>query len=202
MALQHIRSEGLRYLDVRKRTCIEVLNLAVQVEAPEDHITAPIEILQGIKEWSYPSLTEIAEVMLSKNKNYSYGYSYGTRIFDHEGIDQVNDYLIPLLKKDPMSRRAVLTLFDPHKDASPYASDVPGMVSIDLKIRKKCLHMTACIRSNDMFIGWPANIYQLFVLQEYIASRLECGQGPITTISMSAHIFKDHLPFIAQIIKG
>jgi thymidylate synthase len=200
-ALQHIIDHGHRYKDVRGRVCIEVSNLHISVKDPTKQLTLPIEHLQNIQEWVYPSLTEIAEIILAKQQGYTYGYAYGARLFSYGGtLNQINDYIIPLLKQDPTSRRAIVSLYDPHKDAQPGAENVPGMVVLDFKIRDGRLQIIAFIRSNDMFIGWPANIYQLFVLQEYVSARLDVAAGSLTTFSTSAHLFEDHINRIKQLL--
>ncbi|PIZ54003.1 hypothetical protein COY26_00300, partial [Candidatus Woesearchaeota archaeon CG_4_10_14_0_2_um_filter_33_10] len=71
--------------------------------------------------------------------------------------------------------------------------------SIDFKIRKQKLNATMVVRSNDLFFGWPANLYQLFVLQDYIGKKLGCKTGSLTTFSNSAHIFKDQFEDIQQV---
>lgn len=198
-ALALVREEGRRYKDVRGRYCIEASNLVITVETREQ-LTLPIEYLQSQEDWLYPSLQEIAEVVLVRQPNQCYGYAYGVRLFHHgNAINQINDFIIPILKRDPTSRRAVAMLFDPAQDSDPTRSDVPGLVSLDFKIREGELQVTAFIRSNDLFIGWPANIYQLQVLLEYIAARLDIEPGAITTVSTSAHLFEEHLDHIKRL---
>jgi thymidylate synthase len=201
-ALKYVVENGEPYKDSRGRVCVEVENLKVVVKDSQSQLTLPIEHLQSIQEWVYPSILEIAEITLAKNKGYIYDYAYGTRLFEYQGsINQISDYVIPLLKRDPTSRRAIVTLYDPQKDADPNVNNVPGLVVIDFKLRDGKLNIVAFIRSSDVFIGWPANVYQLFVLQEYVAARIDVEPGSITTFSTSAHVFEDHTKLIDQLIK-
>jgi thymidylate synthase len=106
--------------------------------------------------------------------------------------NQVDDFIIPLLKKDPNSRRAVVVLYSPVADSRVNKKETPSLISIFIKIIEKKLTLTIVIRSNDMFIGWPANIYQVYLLQKYVGEKLGIETGSITTISHSAHIFTEY----------
>jgi thymidylate synthase len=144
----------------------------------------------------------MSDVILSRKQSQVFGYVYGSRLFKHTGnINQIHKYIILLLRKDKNTRRAVVTLFDPQRDSFIDHSDVPGLICIDFKIRDNRLNITATIRSNDIFVGWPANIYQLFMLQDYVAARLDIKIGSITTFSTSAHIFDEHINMINRIIE-
>ncbi len=57
------------------------------------------------------------------------------------------------------------------------------------------------IRSNDLFFGWPANIYQVSILQKFVAERIGCELGNIQTVSVSAHIFEDQFDDIKKILR-
>jgi thymidylate synthase len=61
--------------------------------------------------------------------------------------------------------------------------------------------MTAVIRSCDLFFGWPANIYQLYVLQKYVSEKVNCEIGTLSTFLASAHIFEDQFENIKKILK-
>jgi len=201
-ALSQILKHGIDFTDENKRLCREVLNLSIEIDHPEIDATRPIIVLNGFQKWDYPGFDDIARTVLDSNLAPEYSYSYGPRLFSfQQKKNQINDFIIPLLKNTPDSRRAVLTLWDPLEDSNPLKRDMPGLVAIDFKLRNNRLNMTAVLRSNDMFFGWPANIYQMHVLQQYIAEKLGCRTGSITTFSTSAHIFQDQFPYIKKILK-
>src|SRR3989338_9107152 len=137
--------------------------------------------------------------MLSREQPESYEYSYGPRIFNYRGVNQINDFIIPLLKKDHSSRRAVITLFDPSTDSNLLSKNIPSLLYIYFKIKENRLTLTCSIRSNDLFIGWPGNIYQIIMLQKHVAELLGAKIGELTTISCSAHIFHEHFEMIEKI---
>ncbi len=200
--LKFVFDKGKDFTDEDGRLCREVLNLLISVENPLKNITDPIDILNRFKIWRYPPLDEIALIMLNSKLAIDYEYSYGPRLFNfNKSVNQIEDFIIPLLTSDKTSRRASVSLWDPNKDSSLVKKSVPGLMMIDFKLRDNKLNMTAIIRSNDMFFGWPANVYQLFVLQDYIAKKLKCEIGKLDTFSNSAHIFEDQFKYIKQILE-
>ncbi len=200
-SLIHILKQGVDFVDENNRVCREELNFLIEVENPEKDINKPVESLYRFKKWVYPSIEELAEVIMSRKTVHAYSYSYGPRLFNFRGkINQVDDFLIPLMKKNSFSRRGIVTIWDPEQDSNAYKREIPALISIDFKMRNKKLNATAVVRSNDLFFGWPANIYQIFVLQEYIAKKLDCKIGSLATFSNSAHIFKDQFEDIRKII--
>ena len=51
------------------------------------------------------------------------------------------------------------------------------------------LHLTAFIRSADMYLGLPASAYQLYIIQQTLARRLDSPLGRLIIHTSSAHIF-------------
>jgi len=197
--LKAVMENGTDFVDRRGRVCKETLNITATIESPED-ITKPMEILSSFKKWVYPSLEELKAFMLEKRDIPGYYYHYGSRAFNYNGLDQVNNYLIPLLKKDPTNKRGIVVFYGPEKDTLPLKKETPGMVMMNFNIRNKKLHITAVIRSNDLFYGWPGNIVQTYFLGEYVSKELNLPLGTITTISISAHIFEDQFEDIRKVI--
>lgn len=191
--LHHILTDGHVFTDDDKRTCREVLNLSVTITHPEVGIEEPIDALRRIDKWVYPSKEELTAILFDKDEAPVYEYTYGSRIFGYHRIhDQVNEYIIPLLKCNPSSRRATMITIDPARDLALGNRNTPGLISLHFRLHEGKLLLTTILRSNDYFIGWPANIYQIASLQRYVAERLEVRCGPLTTYSVSAHIFKEY----------
>jgi thymidylate synthase len=198
--LNYIYKNGADFKDHRNLMCREVLNLCVEIQNPTD-VTAPIKWLDGLGDWKYPLIEELANIILSKKVGVEYAFSYGPRIFDFQNkVDQINNYVIPILKKDSNSRRAMAIISDPIKDAKVENTEVPALVSVLFKVKNNQLLVTLIMRSNDMFFGWPANVFQVFKLQEYVAEQLKLDAGPITTFSFSAHIFEDQFEYVKKLL--
>jgi len=199
-AIKYLSENGEPFRDQNNRICKEVLGLSLILTEFRD-VSAPIEILSRSKDWVYPRINEIESIIIEGNLAKSYVYSYGERIFSYskDNINQIDSYILPLLKNDPFSRRGVITLWNPESDSKLKSSAVPGLVLIDFKVRNKELFIHSIIRSNDIFIGWPANIYQLYVIGNYVAEKLNISLGAITTFSTSAHFFEDNQKKIKEI---
>src|SRR3989344_934013 len=197
--LKHVLENGTEFIDGKNRLCKEALNIVATIEDTKD-ITKPIEILSSFKKWVYPSLEELKSSILEKEDSPGYYYHYGSRAFNYSGINQINDYILPLLKKDPTSKRGIVVFYGPEKDTLPLKKETPGMVMVNFNIRDKKLFTTIIIRSNDLFFGWPGNMVQIRYLAEYVGKELNVPVGPITTISISAHIFEKQFEDIKKVI--
>jgi len=201
-ALSIIREKGEKYKDSNGREFKELNNVMITIERTNQGIFEPILYLSRSDKWVYPDLAEVANVVLHPEAVSAYNYSYAKRLFSSvDKKNQIDDYVIPLLQKDPVSRRAVATLFDPGVDSSIKNKDIPSMIVFDFKIREQHLNVTCFIRSSDVFIGWPANVYQISVIQEYVAGKLKIPIGKITTVAASAHIHSDHATEIDKLLK-
>ena len=80
------------------------------------------------------------------------------------------------------------------------ASNVLGLTLLHFRIIEGKLHISAVIRTSGFFTGWPANIFQLAKLQEFIANTLSMPSGPITTISLSAHLHTDTFEDVEEVL--
>jgi len=198
--LDKVMEEGGEFEDRKDRLCKEYLNMVAVIETTEG-ITKPIEILNKFNKWLYPSPNQIKASILGKDPNVSeYYYNYGQRAFNFNGMDQINDYIIPLLRKNPTSKRAIVVIGDPTKDAFIRRKEIPGLSMMNFHIRDGKLHATMVIRSNDMFYGWPGNIAQAYYITEYLSKELNYPIGTLTTVSVSAHIFGNQFQDIYKVI--
>jgi thymidylate synthase len=200
--LHAIAKEGMLMTDREKRECKEVMNFMITIAAGKDDILSPIDSLCKSDQWIYPSLEELEDIILTRKKIPTIQYTYGSRIFAfQQRSNQVHDFIIPLLKADPATRRAIISLYDPQTDSKIQLKEVPSLISVFFKIKDGSLHVTALYRSTDFFIGWPTNIYQLFKLQELVAAEVGVTLGSMTTISHSAHVFSEHKEFVDRLLK-
>ena len=199
-SLKYILENGSDFTDKDGRVCREVLNLIVNIEDPDKDYDKPIDLMKGF-EWIYPTTEELSTIIFNREDLAIYEFSYGPRIFNFMGKkDQINDYVIPLLKNDSNSRRAIISLFNPAADSDMVNKNIPSLMFIHFKIREGKLNTTCFIRSNDFFIGWPGNIYQIYLLQKYVADKLNIKTGVLSTISSSAHIFQEYFDNINKIL--
>lgn len=139
----------------------------------------------------------------------AYGYRWRSH-FDVEGagLSRLPDQLatvIDMLKKDPNTRRAVLTMWDPVADLATDKKDLPCNLNVCFRQRRGAvdhtgdytedhLDMTVFCRSNDAIYGaYGANAVHFSMLQEYIAGHLGVSVGCYTQVSHNFHAYKDVL---------
>ena len=115
--------------------------------------------------------------------------AYGHKISSFYGFDQW-DYVKNLLIADKYSRQAVIHIKNPSCEPS---KDVPCTVSIQFHIRQGKLHCTTYMRSNDIWLGLPYDIFTFTCLQIKMAMELDVELGEYTHISSSLHLYEKDL---------
>ncbi len=142
-------------------------------------------------------IMEYCAGLLSPAKDSGVTYTYGHRMRAHFGVDQLS-YAAQKLAKDRDSRSVVINLWD----ATVRQQGSPCLNHVWLRILDNKLFMTATIRSNDMFLGWPENAYGLRFLQDWLRCMIlkfegeyqddkGLGMGDLVISSQSAHIYED-----------
>ena len=114
-------------------------------------------------------------------------YTYGERLWDYKGINQVEDVIIPYLKKYPTDRAALAMMFDLTNDHK--AERAPCMTQVQVTTLGDEVNMTAYFRSHAIFSGWALNAFGLRKVQKYIAEQLSKKVGTLTIFSNCAHIY-------------
>lgn len=92
------------------------------------------------------------------------------------------------LRKDPSSRRAVLTLPKAGEAASP---KIPCTVSIQFLIRGGRLNVSVYMRSWDAVFGLPYDLQQFGLLGLVMARVTHTVPGTLTVVAGSLHVYDD-----------
>jgi hypothetical protein len=123
--------------------------------------------------------------------------AYGSRWREHFGMDQIIA-VGEMLRNNPTTRRAVLTMWDPEVDLGADAKDIPCNTQMYFRATYDCLdkvwelHITVCCRSNDIIWGaYGANAVHMSVLGEVIADLANMRFGTYTQISNNYHAYID-----------
>lgn len=112
--------------------------------------------------------------------------NYGWCISRKYGFDQW-EFVKEELTKNPNSRRAVIHI----KEASNKESkDVNCTVSLQFFIREGKLYMTTYMRSNDLWFGFPYDVFQFTCMQILMSMELELELGTYTHIAGSLHLYE------------
>lgn len=114
-------------------------------------------------------------------------YTYGSRLRNHNGINQIKG-IIEELKRENYSRRAIAFTWNVEKDCKNVKS--PCLDLVQALVQDNILYVTAYFRSNDMYRAWPQNTYGLLKIQKEIAEILNLKIGKLVIVSCSAHIYE------------
>ncbi len=192
--LNIIWKHGTKITDERGTEIKEFLNFMIVIKDPyTNQIPADIS-------WNTERLEEYAKQLISGDNLQDFEYTYGQRLRNwNDEIDQIQ-YVIDKLKNNSNTRRATAVTWIPSIDTK--VDEVPCMIIDDLKIRNGRVNLTTLFRSHDFAGAYPANLYGLSKLLEYIADRVGLKPGKITTVSVSAHIYDHDWDKIEQIVEG
>lgn len=112
--------------------------------------------------------------------------AYGPRLHSQLG------YVIDLLRRDPSSRQAVITLWEPGVDSKP-GRDIACNNWLHFLARDGELHLHVGIRSNDVIWGWSGiNTFEWSVLLEVVAGLTDLEMGKLHFSVSSEHLYEHH----------
>lgn len=119
-----------------------------------------------------------------------------------EFVTEMNqvDWLLYTLKKNPHSRRIKTTLWCV-EDLQDMALQ-PCVYETHWQVFNGKLCLTVNVRSNDMMLGNPYNIYQYAILHRLIAQVSDMEVGELCFNIDNAHIYDRHLELAVQQIQG
>ena len=110
--------------------------------------------------------------------------------YDGKGINQLQ-YCIDLIKKDPTSRRILMTGWNPEQNDQMVLP--PCHVSYQFYVHNGGLSCMMYQRSSDLFLGLPFNIASTALLTNIIAKECNLKPDKITITIGDAHIYENHL---------
>jgi len=115
----------------------------------------------------------------------------GDDVYGERYVDQLT-HVVDLLREDPLSRRAVIAIYDPVVDTAP-GKDIPCNDFLQFQSRLGALHLTVTVRSNDVMWGWSGiNAFEWSTLQEIVARLLGVAVGTLTFNIGSLHLYDRH----------
>jgi thymidylate synthase len=115
--------------------------------------------------------------------NSAYGYLIHKK-YEFDQLEQV----INILKKDPLSRRAVINLNYAHANKLETKDEI-CTIGLQFMIRNNMVNMTTIMRSNDIWFGFPYDIIYFKLLQFMVAQALKIKIGSHTHFVTSMHLY-------------
>jgi hypothetical protein len=191
--------------------CERVLFSPMRDANPFFHFMESLWMLAGRDDVAYPVLFNSTFGQFSDDGERFWG-AYGFRWRKWFGYDQLN-LIIEELKRDPTSRRCVLSMWSPGYIVFPDSDTTVNMVQPDLmqalgggkdvpcntnvffRVVDDSLDMMVNCRSNDVFWGaYGANAVHFSFLLEYLASAIGCKVGRYWQNSFNFHAYVDKFP--------
>ena len=123
------------------------------------------------------------------NSNYGDRIQHAICEFSGETFNQLQ-MVEKMLLEHPESRQAVIHIKQARKLVEYPTKDVNCTVCLQFFIREGKLYMTTYMRSNDLWMGYPNDVFQFTAIQIYLAMRLEVKLGTYTHIAGSLHLYE------------
>lgn len=126
---------------------------------------------------------------MSVNSNYGARIQEATCEYSGDTFNQLK-MIEDMLREHPESRQAVIHIKQP-RDLMKYPTkDVNCTVCLQFFIRDERLYLTTYMRSNDLWMGFPNDVFQFTALQIYLAMKLNVRLGTYTHIAGSLHLYE------------
>lgn len=165
----------------------EVLNLTAIVteENPDD------EYFPDYMPFTRNELNGYYPEWMTARKIPGMAYNYGDRFRNYDGLDQIES-MKKLLKERPDSKKIIAFTYKPVWDwENANKGDTPCIVMAIGGVQDKKFFLTIHVRSQDMFHGWPRNMFAARKMQKEIADAGGYPMGELTMITHSAHMYAD-----------
>jgi thymidylate synthase len=123
--------------------------------------------------------------------------SYATRLYDYEhtGRDQIA-WVVERLRRDPASRSATITTFQPLTDTSY----IPCVSLLDFWLPDGALELVVYAHSIDFGAKGYGNLVELAEVQRHVATQLDAPVGRLLMTVKSAHIYQTEQDYMATIL--
>jgi thymidylate synthase len=200
LAVDALRSEGA-HINPTKGGCSEIAAATFELTNPRARVSRSASrgrLLSALGElcW-YLSGSNRTEDIAYYVKYYQrfdengviFG-GYGPRLVSFDGINQI-ELVIQALRRAPASRRIVIQLFD-HRDVAERHADVPCTCTLQYLLRDGRLSAITYMRSNDVFLGLPHDLFCFTMLQELFARSVEAELGSYHHMVGSLHMYDEN----------
>ncbi len=187
---QFIFEKGMPMKDEDKNIR-ELLHFFLTIKNP--HVRSKIVSRYGdpaMIEWMVSNFMEQKKIPELKN-----GLSYGVRLFNYNGKNQI-EWVIQKLKQKPEAKSVTIPLIIPTEDEGY----IPCVSMLDFKIRDGILMLVAFCRSIDFGKKVYANMLALNKVQQMVCEKIKIPCGDLVMYVVSAHIYEDDYNKMKQII--
>lgn len=191
-AVKYIWDKGGIAFDGNERLR-ETLNIVLEVQNPTERNKDIEKLIPG------EFVQEVMDLTFHKEPNKKWGYSYGERMFNFKGINQIQ-WVIDRLNKNPTTKSATIGILMPEKDTK--AEHIPCMNLLDFKKRDGKLNLTVVFRSHDYGKKALPNFIAMGELLKHVSDATNSEVGKLICHSISAHIYESEFETINHIINS
>ena len=128
---------------------------------------------------------------------YFFNGAYGPRI-----VDQLT-YVVNELMRDIHTRQAVMTIWRPNPRPSV---DIPCTVSVQFMVRNDKLHIFDTMRSSDIWLGWPYDVFNFTALAAYVSllykmkTKKVLDLGNLYLTAASQHLYESDMDAALEVV--
>lgn len=178
-----------RPMTLQKGTRLELLNVKTVITEPQ------VESREALSEFGFDLdrflryQRSILEPQLPEDVDYTYGNRLRGYFRLADGGTDALVVAVEMLRDDPETRRAYLTLWDMGHDLGEGdGGSKPCLTTVFFRRHEGRLTLTTTYRSHNLLWAWPENAYGLMAIQGHVAERVGMEPGPITVLSNSLGI--------------
>lgn len=176
----------------------EILQRTIEVDMRRPVLTIPqrklsYKFMAAEAYWILTGDNRVATIA-PYNKNISQFSDGGETFFGAYGpkILSQMDYVIKKLMADPDSRQAGLTIW---RECPPETKDVPCTVAIFFNIRNGLLNCHVFMRSSDVWLGVPYDVFNFSMLSHMIccffnSDEIKVRPGTLYLTAASSHLYE------------
>jgi thymidylate synthase len=106
--------------------------------------------------------------------------------------------VLQTLQKDPASRQGIIYIFG-YEGQERVSKDVPCTLSLQFLIRDAKLELIATMRSSDIWLGFPYDVFNFTMLQNIMAAQLGVGLGTFSLNIGSSHLYDKNFEGARQV---
>lgn len=180
-----IRNNGIEISD-EDQELLEISHLFLEISDPDENDPVASSQDNTMRDWMNDNFNTIKKLPELNNS-----WSYGWRLYDFEGVNQIN-WVIDKLKRKPESKSATISLLQ----KPGLESYIPCVSLLDFKIRENTLYLTATCRSLDFGKKSIHNFTNLAAIAKKLAESLTLKKIKLFVQVNSAHIYKTDLKSI------
>lgn len=191
--LHHLLNDG-NLVSPRGLECREIIGVTLELTDARNNLFAhehrKLSYRFGIAEWlwiwyGYEDVATIgrfnSNIAQFSDDGRMFAGAYGPR------IRRLWDDRIAMLRRDPHTRQAVIPVYTP--PAAP-TKDVPCTLTFQLLARGGRLHALVAMRSSDVWLGLPYDIFNFSMLLNIAAMELNLEVGYLKMFLGSSHLYE------------